>query len=307
MIAAVLAPGKPVVISRGELVEIGASFRLGDILEAGGAALREVGSTNRTVAADYDKAFADGSPAMILSVHAGNFRFVGYGWRPETAELVEVAKKHGAPLVCDLGSGCLLDLSSIVPEEPFPKSVLALGADLVTMSGDKLMGAGQAGIIAGRADLIKSLRSHPMARALRIDKLNLAALEATLRLALRPKEAMEAIPAMSMLGASPESLKRKAESLLAAIGPIEGLSLEVAAVEGQAGGGSAPATNLPSWAVAINAPERSLMRVEEALRRWRPPIVGRILARRLLLDVRTMGERHFQTVSEALRESAGLR
>jgi L-seryl-tRNA(Ser) seleniumtransferase len=239
-----------------------------------------------------------------MSVHAGNFRLVGYGGRPEMKELSEVARRYSLPLVCDLGSGSLFDLSAILPEEPRPSQVLSLGASLVTMSGDKLMGAGQAGLIVGRGDLVEAMRRHPIARAVRIDKLSLAALEATLRLALRPKEAMESIPAMAMLSASQDSLQRKAEALLAAIGPVFGLNLEISEVSGQAGGGSAPATDLPSFAVAASPPEGSLVRLEEALRRGPVPVIGRIFANRLLLDVRTMDEDDFPVVAEAIREAA---
>ena len=304
LVAAALAYGRPVVISRGELVEIGASFRLGDILEAGGAILREVGSTNRTVAADYDKALEDGAPALVLSVHAGNFRLIGYGGRPEASELVAVAKKRGVPLVCDLGSGSLFDLSPWLPDEPRPRSVLSLGADLVTMSGDKLMGAGQAGIITGCKDLVEAMRIHPMARAARIDKLNLSALEATLRLAKRPKEAMAAIPTLSMLTIDDESLRRKANALLAITGPVAGLVLEAGRVESQVGGGSGPAMNLPSWAVSASMLAGSICELDEAMRGRTPPIVGRVFANRLWLDVRTIDESQFPIVAEALREAA---
>jgi L-seryl-tRNA(Ser) seleniumtransferase len=303
LVAAALAPGRPIVISRGELVEIGASFRLGDILTAGGATLREVGSTNRTVTADYERALADGLPALVILVHAGNFHLVGYGGRPETKEVAAVAKRHRVPLVCDLGSGSLPELSAWLPEEPSVRNQLTQGADLVTMSGDKLLGSGQAGLMVGSRHLLGAIKRHPIARAVRIDKLNLAALEATLRLASRGRESLELIPTMAMLTASPEALRLKAQRLLEAIGPVEGFDLELVPTQGMAGGGSAPETPLDSWAVAITTINNSPNKLETILRQRDLPVVARIFANRLWLDVRTIAENEIELTAKALREA----
>jgi L-seryl-tRNA(Ser) seleniumtransferase len=304
LISAALASGREIVISRGELVEIGASFRIGDILAAGGAVLREVGATNRVVAADYDRALAGGRAALLLEVHASNFRLSGYCGRPEPAELAEAAKRHGVPWVCDLGSGALADLSAWLPDEPSARRRLAEGADLVTMSGDKLLGAAQAGLIVGRAGLIEPLRRHPLARALRIDKLSLAAMEATLRLARRPREALKSVPALAMITASPEELDRKAGLLLGLIGPLEGFLLETAAAEGQAGGGAAPDQGLPSRAVAVSPNGGSTAALDQALRSGAFPVVARIWRGRLWLDVRTIAEDELEGAALAVREAA---
>jgi L-seryl-tRNA(Ser) seleniumtransferase len=306
LIAAALAAGREIVISRGELVEIGASFRIGDILAAGGAVLREVGSTNRTVAADYDRALRDGRAAMIIEVHASNFRLSGYCGRPDPAELAEVAKRHGVPWVCDLGSGSLVDLSARLPDEPSARRRLALGADLVTMSGDKLLGAAQAGLIVGRKSLLEPLRRHPLARALRIDKLSLAALEATLRLARRPAEALAAVPALAMISVTPEELAAKAGRLADLIGPLEGFRLETVATEGQAGGGAAPDQALASRAVAVEALAGPITSLEQALRSGKFPVVARIWRDRLWLDVRTIADDELEPAALAVREAAAL-
>ncbi|MDR0354732.1 MAG: L-seryl-tRNA(Sec) selenium transferase [Deltaproteobacteria bacterium] len=305
LVSTVLAQGRPIVISRGEMVEIGSSFRLGDILEAGGARLREIGSTNRTVIADYSRALADGQAAMILKVHAGNFRIVGYGESPELSEILAAARAGGVPLVCDLGSGSPFSLSTWLPEEPVAVDYLKMGVDLVTMSGDKLMGAGQAGLIVGAKKYVDLLRGHPLARAVRLDKLNLAALEATLKLALHPALALEAIPTLRMLTVSQEVLKAKAEKLQEQIGSLAHFSSEVVPVDGQTGGGSAPARPLPSWAVALSAePEASTARLEEDLRLGEVPVVARLSKGRLWLDVRTVDDKELGLLAQSVRTAA---
>jgi L-seryl-tRNA(Ser) seleniumtransferase len=306
IIASALASGRQIVISRGELAEIGASFRLGDILSAGGAVLKEIGATNRTTVQDYENALADSHPALIVHVHAGNYRIVGYSGSPTIPELVQTAKKYQVPLVCDLGSGSLLDLSAYLPEEPVVRDYLAKGVDLVTMSGDKLLGAGQAGLIIGRKKYIQAMKKHALARAIRIDKLNLAALESTLRLAWRPDEATNVIPTLGMLTASIEDLKIKAQKLLELIGPLPGIELSLSPIEGQAGGGSGPDLGLPSYGVGLSVVGGSLTRLEELLRHREVPVIARIHRERLWFDVRTIADGEMEQVAQAAKDASRL-
>ena len=286
LIMAAVCGGREVIVSRGELVEIGDSFRMPEILAQGGVVLREVGATNKTTLADYAGAITPERSGGLLKVHPSNFRMIGYTHQPTVAELAHLASARGLPLICDAGSGAV---GLKMPGEPDPAELLEAGADLVCFSGDKLLGGPQAGLVVGRADLVARLRVHPLARALRIDKLCLAALEATLRLHLDPDQARRAVPTLAMLSVEIDELRARAEALrtsLAAAAPT--LNLSVVEVEGQAGGGAAPEYPLPSWAVALTHPRLSAERLEEALRRGDPPVVGRIHRERLLLDVRTI-------------------
>jgi L-seryl-tRNA(Ser) seleniumtransferase len=277
---AALAEGREVLISRGELIEIGDGFRIPDVLERSGARLREVGTTNRTRAADYEDAIGP-ETALILRVHQSNFRVVGFTEQPSVSELAQVAESHNLPLVDDLGSGALVDLG----DEPTTGSSLAAGADLVCFSGDKLLGGPQAGIIAGRTDLVEQLRRHPLQRALRADKLTLAALEGTLLLALdRPDE----IPALRMLREPAEEVRARAERLAAAVdGDLE----ETVA---RAGGGALPLAELRSYACGVEE------RLAEPLRLGNPPVVGVLRDGRLLLDCRTLTDAEADEVAAAV-------
>jgi L-seryl-tRNA(Ser) seleniumtransferase len=277
---AALAEGRDVIISRGELIEIGDGFRIPDVLERSGARLREVGTTNRTRAADYEAAIGP-ETALLLRVHQSNFRVVGFTEQPPLSELAQVAHNHDLPLVDDLGSGALVDLG----DEPTAASSLAAGADLVCFSGDKLLGGPQAGIIAGRADLVERLRGHPLQRALRADKLTLAALEGTLTLAL---DAPHEIPALHMLREPADAVRNRAEKLAAAVG---GAVEETVA---RAGGGSLPLAELPSHACAIEE------ELAEPLRLGDPPVVGILRDGRLLLDCRTMTDAEVDEVAAAV-------
>jgi L-seryl-tRNA(Ser) seleniumtransferase len=297
LIMAAVCGGREVIVSRGELVEIGDSFRLSEIMAQGGVALREVGATNRTTLADYAGAIAPERSGGLLKVHPSNFRLIGYTQRPTVAELAGLAGAHGLPLICDAGSGAV---GLEVPGESDPAEVLEAGADLVCFSGDKLLGGPQAGLVVGRADLVARLKGHPLARALRIDKLCLAALEATLRLHLDPDRARRDIPTLAMLHVEAGELRARAEALktaLAAAAPA--LNLDVVEVEGQAGGGAAPEYPLPSWAVAVTRPGLSAESLDAALRRGEPPVVGRIHRERLLLDVRTIRPGQFALLAGA--------
>jgi L-seryl-tRNA(Ser) seleniumtransferase len=277
---AALADGREVVVSRGELIEIGDGFRIPEVLASSGARLVEVGTTNRTRAADYERAIGP-ETALLLRVHPSNFRVIGFGERPRVEELAAVARRHGLPLVDDLGSGALVPVEG----EPTPASVLAAGADLVCFSGDKLLGGPQAGIVAGRADLVERLRRHPLHRALRPDKLTLAALEGTLALYLdRPED----IPVLRMLREPAESVRARAARLAESVG---GTVEETVA---RAGGGALPLAELPSFACAV---EESLA---VALRAHEPPVIAVVRDGRTLLDCRTLTDSEAAEVAAAV-------
>jgi L-seryl-tRNA(Ser) seleniumtransferase len=277
---AALAEGRDVLVSRGELIEIGDGFRIPDVLARSGARLREVGTTNRTRARDYEQAVGP-ETAVLLRVHQSNFRVVGFTERASVGELAQVAREHELVLVDDLGSGALVEIG----DEPTPRSSLAAGADLVCFSGDKLLGGPQAGIVAGRADLVERLRRHPLQRALRADKLTIAALEGTLRIAL---EQPDAVPVLRMLREPAASVRERAERLAQLVdGEVE----ETAA---RAGGGALPLAELPSYACAV---EETLA---EKLRAAEPPIVGIVRDGRLLLDCRTLDDASVDEVASAI-------
>jgi len=281
---AALAEGREVVVSRGELIEIGDGFRIPDVLARSGARLVEVGTTNRTRAADYERAAGEGT-ALLLRVHQSNFRLVGFTERPALAELAAVARRLGVPLLDDLGSGALVDL----PDEPTAQQALAEGADLVAFSGDKLLGGPQAGIVVGRAELVESLRRHPLHRALRADKLALAALEGTLLLYLEPERALREVPVLRMLHEDAAAVRARAERLAGAVGG--GVEETVARV----GGGALPLAELPSYACAV---EESLA---QPLRGHEPPLIGIVRDGRLLLDCRTLSEEEAEEAAAAVR------
>jgi L-seryl-tRNA(Ser) seleniumtransferase len=274
---AALAAGREVVVSRGELVEIGDGFRIPDVLVQSGARLREVGTTNRTHLRDYAAAIGDDT-AALLQVHPSNFRVVGFARTPELAELAELAHEHGLPLLCDLGSGALLQEGPLAGE-PTLAAALAAGADLACCSGDKLLGGPQAGILVGRADLVERCRRHPLARALRIDRLSLAALAATLDLYRDPTGAIEAIPALRAACEPTEIVRARADRLAERVG---GSVVETVA---RVGGGALPLTELPSFGVALEG------RADELAARLRsgdPPVLARVVDDRLVLDCRTL-------------------
>jgi L-seryl-tRNA(Ser) seleniumtransferase len=280
---AALAEGRDVIVSRGELIEIGDGFRIPDVLARSGARLVEVGTTNRTRASDYDRA-VDERTALLLRVHQSNFRVVGFTEQPPLAELADVAHRNSLPLLDDLGSGALLDLS----DEPTARASLAAGADLVCFSGDKLLGGPQAGIAVGRADLVERLRRHPLHRALRVDKLSLAALEGTLLLYLEPERALAEVPVLRMLREPAEDVHARAERLAAAVGG------EVEETVARVGGGALPLHELPSFACAV---EESLA---APLRQHEPPVVGIVRDGRLLLDCRTLADAELDEVAAAV-------
>lgn len=302
LIFSALFSGAELIVSRGELVEIGGAFRVPDIMEQSGARLREVGTTNRTRLSDYARAIEPGKTGGLLKVHTSNYRIIGFTEQVSVAELSALAHENGLPMISDLGSGCFFNLQSLgIHDEPTIGQMLADGADLVCFSGDKLLGAAQAGLIVGRRDYVERLKKHPLVRAIRVDKLTLAALETTLKHYLDPETAKSSVPTLAMLFATADELKIKAEKLLSVIGDISGLSFECRPVDSQAGGGSAPERPLPSWAVTMVSERLSPDGLEEKLRHNDPPIIARIFHDRLALDVRTIAEPEFETVARALK------
>jgi L-seryl-tRNA(Ser) seleniumtransferase len=277
---AALAEGREVIVSRGELIEIGDGFRIPDVLARSGAHLREVGTTNRTRASDYEQAIGPDT-AVLLRVHQSNFRVVGFTELPSVEELARVARANELVLVDDLGSGALVDFV----DEPTALASLAAGADLVCFSGDKLLGGPQAGIVVGRADLVEQLRRHPLQRALRADKLTLAALEGTLRLAL---ETPEQVPVLRMLREPAEKVRERAERLAALVGG------EVEETVARAGGGALPLAELPSFACAVEE------QLAAKLRAGDPPVVGIVRDGRLLLDCRTLTDDEVDEAAQAI-------
>jgi L-seryl-tRNA(Ser) seleniumtransferase len=281
---AALAADGDVVISRGELIEIGDGFRIPDILAGSGARLVEVGTTNRTTIRDYERAISPGTRA-ILRVHQSNFRMVGFTERPELGRLAEVAERHGIPLIDDLGSGALIDLPDLL-DEPTARASVEAGAALVCFSGDKLLGGPQAGIVAGRTGAVAALRRHALARAVRIDKLSLAALEATLELYRDPGRAVARVPVLAMAAAPAEAVRARAERLAARLGG------EVVETRARVGGGALPLLELESFACALDGGER----LAAALRAGDPPVVARVQEGRVLLDCRTISDEESERI-----------
>jgi L-seryl-tRNA(Ser) seleniumtransferase len=274
--------GGGVVVGRGELVEIGGGVRIPEIVRRAGAKLIEVGTTNRTRAADFEPPLAEGRARLVLRVHPSNFRLEGFTETPDPSAVADLAHRHGAILVDDLGSGALLPTERFgLAHEPTPTERLAAGADLVTFSGDKLVGGPQAGLIVGRADLIARIRRDPLARAMRPDKVTLAAVAATLAL-YRAGRAETEIPVWQMIAASPTDLHGRASALARVVGD----RAEVVATEATVGGGSLPGETLPSFGVALSG--RSADRTLKALRRGSPSVIGRIEGGRVILDLRTV-------------------
>jgi L-seryl-tRNA(Ser) seleniumtransferase len=299
-----LAQGREVVVSRGELIEIGGSFRLPEILAKAGARLVEVGTTNRTRLDDYRKAIGPDT-ALLLRVHPSNFRVVGFHERPVREELATLAREANLPLVEDVGSGAFVATEDFgIEHEPTVAESLTGGADVVTFSGDKLLGGPQAGLIVGRRAWIDRLRRDPLARALRVDKLTIAALEATLAAYVDPARARRELPVLAQLDASADALhacaNRLAEAIRAALaegergagagasGSVRGWTVEVVPEASEVGGGALPGALLPTSAVALSSRGRTAAALEQRLRLGRPPIVARIREERVLLDARTL-------------------
>ena len=287
---ATLARGGEVIVSRGELIEIGDGFRIPEIMEQSGASLREVGTTNRTHIADYENAINERT-RVLLRVHPSNFKVTGFTDKPSLEELVALSQRSGLPLVEDLGSGCLVDLSEFGVSEPTVKQSVDAGVSLVMFSGDKLLGGPQAGIIAGKKELVARVRRYPLFRALRVDKLTIAVLEATLGAYLRA--AWDEVPAIRMIRATPQELKRRAENFLRELRPelpLDEVEIEIADGSSLAGGGSTPSQSLPTKIIRIASVRYSAMKLEQRLRRapGGVSVIARVEDDRLILDLRTV-------------------
>ncbi len=295
-----LASGREVLVSRGQLVEIGGSFRLPDIMRAGGVRLVEVGTTNRTRVEDYEAAIT-ADTGLILRVHTSNYRVMGFTQEADLGELVGLGRRRSIPVVDDLGSGALHDMDAF-RGEPTVAASLRAGVDAVCFSGDKLLGGPQAGILVGRREVIERLRKHPVARALRLDKMTLAALEATLRAYQDPERARRDIPVLRSLTRTPAETAVLAGRLLAAMERrgLEGFILEVEESSARAGGGSMPLAEVPSHAVRIRLPEPPVAALENALRCAPVPVVARVSQDSLYLDVLALDERDVDAVADSV-------
>jgi L-seryl-tRNA(Ser) seleniumtransferase len=298
-----LALGRAVLVSRGELVEIGGSFRVPDILARAGARLEEVGSTNRTRVADYRNALSS-EVGAILKVHRSNFRMVGFTEEVGLEELSTLAAETGIPLVQDLGSGLLMDPSRLGLEgEPTVRECLGRGADLVCFSGDKLLGGPQAGILIGRKDLVEHMRANPLCRALRVDKVTLAGLEATLRLYRDPERAVREIPALALLALPEDQLRARAESLVTKLRAAGISEAEAAPADSMVGGGTCPDVQIRSWSVRIASDRIGAPELSNRLRTRARPVVTRVEDDRVVLDLRTVPSDDDDALLGAVREA----
>ncbi|MBW3625052.1 MAG: L-seryl-tRNA(Sec) selenium transferase [Armatimonadetes bacterium] len=291
------AAGREVIVSRGQLVEIGGSFRIPEIIQSGGARLVEVGTTNRTRLEDYRKALTPDT-ALLLKVHPSNYRVVGFTETVASEELVTLGREHGIPVMEDLGSGALADLAARgVGQEPQVSESIRAGLDLVAISGDKLLGGPQAGILLGRKEFIEPVKRHPLARALRCDKMTLAALEATLHL-YDAERAWEEIPTLRYLSRTPETIRNMAERVNASL--LATFAGEIVAGTSQVGGGSLPEEELPTFLLSLQAENVTDSELAFRLRRSEPPIIGRTQGGRVLLDFRTVEEEEIPLIVAAL-------
>jgi L-seryl-tRNA(Ser) seleniumtransferase len=296
-----LAQGGEVIVSRGELIEIGGSFRIPDVMEKSGARLREVGTTNRTRISDYERAINEDT-RLILRVHPSNYRIIGFTERPTVGEIAELARRAGIPSYEDLGSGCLINLAPYgVKDEPVVADSLAAGISVVSFSGDKMLGGPQGGIIAGSRALIDRVRRNPLMRALRVDKLTYAAIEATLRLYQRGV-ALEEVPVIRAIATTRNQVQQRAERFIKRLAEIVGERPKASLEEGDSviGGGSAPEVKLPTIQVALSDPELSAASLEERLRTYSTPIITRTDQDRVLIDLRTVLPDEEETILEAL-------
>jgi L-seryl-tRNA(Ser) seleniumtransferase len=302
LVLAALARGRDVIISRGELVEIGGSFRMPDILVESGARLVEVGTTNRTHLHDYERAVTPGT-GLILQVHASNYEIRGFTAKPALDDLVALGRRHGVPVVSDLGSGCFVDVRRFgLRAEPLVRDVVRAGVDLVCFSGDKLLGGPQAGIIVGGAEAVRRLRGHPLYRSLRIDKTTLSLLDATLRLYLDPARIEEEIPAIRALAEPIDEVERRARSfserVRSSVAPD--VAFDVVRSAAAMGSGSLPAQEVPSWALTLERRAGSAEDLARELRLGDPPVFSRVRDGRILIDFRTVRSEDEDALARAL-------
>jgi L-seryl-tRNA(Ser) seleniumtransferase len=293
LILTVLADDGETIVSRGELVEIGGDFRVPDVMASSGTRMVEVGTTNRTHLRDYERAI-NANTRLIMRVHPSNYRIVGFASAPERAELANLAREAGLPLYEDAGSGQLADLRQYgVVDEPVVREVVESGVDVVSFSGDKLLGSAQAGLIVGRQAIVSRLRKHPLYRALRSDKLRLAVLEATL-VSHQRDGAKSEVPVIQMLSLTANELEQRARNL------AEGFNVELGPGESALGGGAGPTSTFPTTLIAISHPKKSARDIEHELRNYSPPIIARISEGKVLLDLRTVFEDQLPTIRAAL-------
>ena len=298
-----IARGMDVVVSRGQLVEIGGSFRIPDVMRSSGARLVEVGTTNKTHLIDYRRAITDDT-ALLLKVHTSNFQIVGFTSEVKLEELVELGREFSLPVMEDIGSGCLIDLDQYgLTREPTVQEVIGKGVDVVTFSGDKLLGGPQAGIILGREDVVGRIKENPLNRALRIDKLTLAALESTLRIYMEEERAVQGIPTLRMLTMPFREIEKRAKSLCRRLRKDSSgnFHIEIKDDNSKVGGGALPLQDLPTKLISIKPLHLSLEGLEEGLRNYNPPIIARIDDAQLLLDVRTLQEGESKIIEEAIK------
>ncbi|MDY6045147.1 MAG: L-seryl-tRNA(Sec) selenium transferase [Peptoniphilus sp.] len=295
-----LTEGGDVVVSRGELVEIGGSFRIPEIIELSGAHLREIGTTNKVHLADYERAAEREESEVLLKVHTSNFKIVGFTEEVELEALRRIADKHNLPLIYDLGSGLMDPLSEVGIHEPTVKEALAAGADLVLFSGDKLLGGPQAGIAIGKKKYIERMKRHPLARVVRMDKMSFAALEATFESYRNPQAAREEIPVLAMITKSLDTIRRDAEDLKDKLIDL-GYDAVVDRNRSQVGGGSCPGEYLDTYVVGIASKNPTVSELERALRHYETPIISRIERDRLLLDPRTLQTGDGETILQAFK------
>jgi L-seryl-tRNA(Ser) seleniumtransferase len=296
-----MAKNKTVIVSRGELVEIGGSFRIPDVMAKSGGILKEVGTTNRTHLRDYESAI-DEQTGLLLKVHCSNYSVVGFTAELSLGQLVELGTKHGIPVMEDLGSGTFIDFSKYgLMKEPTVQESVASGADVITFSGDKLLGGPQAGIIVGKTDVVDQIKHNPLSRALRIDKLTLSALESTLRLYRDEAKAIRSIPTLRMLTMSFQEIEEKAKQLAARLQAIDKTRVDTQLLQrsSKAGGGALPLLNLPSHCLGIKIQRCSANTLERQLRDNDPPIIGRIEEDKFIMDLRTVQEEEISTIETA--------
>lgn len=303
LILSTMAKGREVITSRGELVEIGGAFRVPDIMAQSGGTLVEVGTTNKTHYSDYVNAITPETGAL-LKVHTSNFKIMGFFEEVTLEEMVEIGHSHNLPVIYDLGSGALVRLQDYgIQDEPNVLDAMKSGVDILSFSGDKLLGGPQAGIIIGKREYIEKMKKNPLTRAFRIDKLTLAALEATLRDYLDPEVALKSIPTLQMMCATKEELLLKGQKLFDLLNQDpQGYTVELTEDYGQIGGGSVPTQMIPSVVIALKTTNLSLDTLEKELRAVSLPIIARISKERMLFDVRTIEERHFSYINETLRK-----
>jgi len=302
---AALAKDREVITSRGQLVEIGGSFRIPDVMKQSGAALVEVGTTNKTNLADYETAITERT-ALLMRVHTSNYRIVGFTHVPSLEELVALGRKSGVAVMDDLGSGAFVDLAPFgVTDEPRVQDSVKAGADVITFSGDKLLGGPQAGIIVGRKDAVARIRKHPLFRALRVDKLTLTALEATLKLYQDRERLFRELPTLRMISMSLDECEKRALTLAARLKGLPGLSIEILDDSSEFGGGSVPTQQIPTKVVALKSATLSLEALSERLRTGSPCIFCRVQRERVLLDVRTLQEGEDEEIAASLQRICG--